>query len=227
MNLLHSIFYSKKNADIGQRPLQCPSFKRPKTSSRAAGDDGRMFKTINSAFFDPNVDGVDDHSPENSWFTDPSESASRRSTESEDPVDGSVEALVRSVRSDRLFFEPHGDKRVVPLLQPFKESVVLAMESEDPYVDFKRSMEEIVESSRIKDWDCLEELLAWYLRMNSKGNHEVIVEAFIDLLLDLNKGRRRDSNKNGTGTDVTFFSSAASSCSDGFDSNGLRIYASS
>lgn len=69
---------------------------------------------------------------------------------------------------------------------PFKESVILAMESDDPYRDFKRSMQEMVESSSgIKDWEWLQELLGWYLKMNGNGNHGFIVGAFVDLLLEL------------------------------------------
>ncbi|KAI9156585.1 hypothetical protein LWI28_009055 [Acer negundo] len=36
----------------------------------------------------------------------------------------------------------------------FKESVVLSMESENPYLDFKKSMEEMVEINGLKDWKC-------------------------------------------------------------------------
>ncbi|KAL8090217.1 transcription repressor OFP13-like [Apium graveolens] len=84
---------------------------------------------------------------------------------------------------------------------PFKESVVLAMESEDPYEDFKGSMLEMVESHGLKDWECLEELLEWYLKMNGKMNHGIIVQAFVDLLVGL------------ASDDSTSFSSAASSFS--------------
>ncbi|CAN4105859.1 unnamed protein product [Withania somnifera] len=68
---------------------------------------------------------------------------------------------------------------------PFKESVILAMESKDPYLDFKKSMKEMVESQGIKDWDNLQELLAWYLKLNGETNHGFILGAFIDLLMEL------------------------------------------
>ncbi|KAK4337719.1 hypothetical protein RND71_042206 [Anisodus tanguticus] len=67
---------------------------------------------------------------------------------------------------------------------PFKESVALAMESEDPYLDFKKSMEEMVETHEIKDWESLQELLGWYLKMNGKINHGFIIGAFVDLLIE-------------------------------------------
>ncbi|CAK9168718.1 unnamed protein product, partial [Ilex paraguariensis] len=43
---------------------------------------------------------------------------------------------------------------------PFKESVVMAVDSRDPFVDFKSSMEEMVEAHGLKDWEGLEELLS-------------------------------------------------------------------
>ncbi|KAJ8505046.1 hypothetical protein OPV22_005932 [Ensete ventricosum] len=38
------------------------------------------------------------------------------------------------------------------------------MESEDPYRDFRRSMEEMVAAHGLNDWERLEELLVWYLK---------------------------------------------------------------
>lgn len=37
----------------------------------------------------------------------------------------------------------------------------------------------------MKDWECLEELLGWYLRMNGEMNHGFIVSAFVDLLMGI------------------------------------------
>ncbi|KAK6933569.1 Ovate protein family, C-terminal [Dillenia turbinata] len=186
----HSIFKAKE----AKAPFQWPSCKHPKTLSFRAGDN--MFKTINSVFFD-SLDRID--TPE-SWFTTTSESASF-STTSEDSGGDSLETVIRGVRSERLFFEPGGDTSSIlgevkqedggegydrnsKKTFPFKESVVLAMESENPYVDFRKSMEEMIESHGLmKDWECLEELLGWYLRVNGKKTHGFIVGAFVDLLL--------------------------------------------
>lgn len=60
---------------------------------------------------------------------------------------------------------------------------MVGMESEEPYLDFKRSMEE--SNNGLKDWECLEELLGWYLRMNGEMNHGFIVSAFVDLLMGI------------------------------------------
>ncbi|KAJ1394991.1 Ovate protein family, C-terminal [Sesbania bispinosa] len=89
----------------------------------------------------------------------------------------SLEMFVsRGVRSERLFFEPGGNTTSSILEKakadhngnggfPLEENgvVLLAMESEDPCGDFRRSMEEMVESHGVKGWKGLEELLSWYL----------------------------------------------------------------
>ncbi|KAL9317099.1 hypothetical protein ACSQ67_013616 [Phaseolus vulgaris] len=168
-----------------------------------------IFKTVNSVFFDPSESAIE--TPK-SWFTTSSESASI-STESEDYYycDGeSLEMLVRGVRSERLFFEPGDTSSILEKAKargfPFKESVVLAMESEDPYEDFKRSMEEMVESHGVRDWEGLEELLTWYLKVNGRNNHGFIVGAFVDLLFSL-----AASNTSNSCSDSTAYSSAISS----------------
>ncbi|PSS24407.1 Transcription repressor like [Actinidia chinensis var. chinensis] len=83
----------------------------------------------------------------------------------------------------------------------FEKSVVMEMESEDPLEDFKRSMEEMVEAHGLKKWECLEELLSWYLRANDKSNHGYVVRAFVELL---------------SGLAFASSSSSSSSCSSSF-----------
>lgn len=168
-----------------------------------------------------------------SWFTNSSASASF-STESDETREPLVELIIKGVRSERLFFEPnctsslilnneqkvshdHQNQNQEPekLVQeeeddddqelPFKESVALAMESDDPYLDFKKSMEEMVETHEIKDWESLQELLGWYLKMNGKINHGFIIGAFVDLLIEFSPPPTCDS--------TTCYSSAASSFS--------------
>ncbi|XP_061352316.1 transcription repressor OFP13-like [Gastrolobium bilobum] len=158
-----------------------PPCRQPKTLSFRAKN-GVVFKTINSAFLDATME-----SPE-SFFT---EECGSFSTFSEDSrgVD-SIETLIRGLRSDRLFFEPDETRTLFEAkassgTSPFKDSVVMSMDSHDPYVDFRKSMEEIVETHGFKDWESLEDLLFWYLKANDKNNHGFIVNAFVDLLVDL------------------------------------------
>ncbi|XP_044462522.1 transcription repressor OFP13-like [Mangifera indica] len=197
--------------------LQWLSCKHPKTLSfrAAAGDD--IIKTINSVFFDPlanNNAGVE--TPE-AWFTNSSTSARSFSSDSAEEFDGeSLEMVVRGARSERLFFEPGDSSSILEEAKtegfPFKESVVLAMESEDPYVDFRRSMEEMVEAHGLKDREFLEELLGWYLKVNGKNNHGFIIDAFVDLLVAL------ASNNSSVVTPAATSHSSAVSC---FSSSSL------
>ena len=101
-----------------------------------------------------------------------------------------LDKAFQAMRSERLFLELNdtssisvGDSRF-----PFQEFVVVALQSNDPYVNFRISMEEMIEdyglqANGLKDWNYLEALLAWYLRMNSKTNHGFIVAAFVDMIV--------------------------------------------
>ncbi|MBA0716771.1 hypothetical protein Golax_015576 [Gossypium laxum] len=133
-----------------------------------------------------------DETPE-SWFSNSSESPSF-STASDESRTGagtggvdSVETVIQGVRlrSERLFYEPSEPKLGAEseTESPYKETTVLSMESMDPFVDFRDSMEAMVESHGLKDWESLEELLGWYLKANGESSHGYILGAFIDLLL--------------------------------------------
>ncbi|KAF4402826.1 hypothetical protein G4B88_010278 [Cannabis sativa] len=95
-----------------------------------------------------------------------------------DPVEAVIEGL-RSTDESRLFFEPGEANSTASILEesissvdnnnnikrlekviPYKESVALSMESRNPYLDFKQSMEEMVEAHGLKGWESLEELLS-------------------------------------------------------------------
>ncbi|GJU84850.1 transcription repressor OFP13-like protein [Tanacetum coccineum] len=179
-----------------------------------------------------------------SCFTNSSESASI-STESEEYLNineySSVETIVRGARSERLLFEPgpttssilEVNKQCTDLKigssdtnkgggdddgndgLPYKESVAMAIDSNDPQGDFKKSMEEMVESHGIKDWECLEELLGWYLRMNGKNHHELIVGAFLELLSGISIGGASCSDHSAVS-----FASVASSFSSPLSKGG-------
>ncbi|KAH7547722.1 hypothetical protein JRO89_XS14G0007200 [Xanthoceras sorbifolium] len=218
-------FFKNKESRQQSTPWQWPSCKHPKTFSFRVQDD--IFKTVNSVFFDPN-DGVE--TPD-SWFTNSADSASFSTEQSELEFDGeSLEMVIRGARSEeRLFFEAGGGGDTSSILKkgkkvdqvneefadddPFKESVVLAMDSDNPYLDFKKSMEEMVEIHGLKDWKCLEELLGWYLRMNLKKNHGFIVDAFVDLLVGLATCSDDDDHHHHSHHDSTSYCSAGSSFS--------------
>ncbi|CAN6374146.1 unnamed protein product [Urochloa humidicola] len=66
-----------------------------------------------------------------------------------------------------------------------EESVAVALDSEDPFGDFRASMAEMVSAHGLRGWPDLQEMLLWYLRINGKHNHALIVGAFVDLLVAL------------------------------------------
>ncbi|KAL8092682.1 hypothetical protein AgCh_034801 [Apium graveolens] len=75
--------------------------------------------------------------------------------------------------------------------------------SPDPYVDFRRSMQEMVEARDLGDvranWEHLHELLTCYLSLNPKSTHKFIVGAFADLLVSLMKTSPVENSRRNTG----------------------------
>jgi uncharacterized protein (TIGR01568 family) len=94
-----------------------------------------------------------------------------------------------------------------------EESVALAVESADPYQDFLASMEEMVAAHGLRGWDALEELLVWYLRVNAKRHHPLIVSAFVDLLVGLTATPCTTSTSTTTATVTTSSSGTSTSSS--------------
>lgn len=62
-----------------------------------------------------------------------------------------------------------------------RESVAVAVETEEPYEDFKESMVRMVVENEIYAWDDLNELLHRFLSLNSPRHHSLILRAFADL----------------------------------------------
>lgn len=78
--------------------------------------------------------------------------------------------------------------------------------SQDPYADFRRSMQEMVEARGFNDvrydWEYLQELLLCYLGLNPKNTHKFIAGAFADLIVSLmspaaGRSRRDDEFADG------------------------------
>ncbi|KAL5976471.1 hypothetical protein ACLOJK_020804 [Asimina triloba] len=182
-----------------------PSCKHPRTDSFRVGlcsdsNGNNVLKTINSVYLD-----VAAATPESTWLANSSSESAAGSfsttasdqESSESSGAESLETVMQGVRSGRFFFEPAGDTKSIldqeakgsfpaEAQAPFEESVVMTLESKDPLTDFRVSMEEMVEAHGLRDnWECLEELLQWYLRVNGRKNHGFVVGAFFDLLIRL------------------------------------------
>ncbi|KAL0316064.1 UNVERIFIED_CONTAM: Transcription repressor OFP13 [Sesamum radiatum] len=182
----------------------------PRTVSFRAGstaDD--IYKTMNSAYLDDDKTTDFAGSTADSFFSICS-SFGREESFSFLSENDETAVITRGLRSDRLFFEPGATSSILedakPLdhyqPSPYKENVaILAIESRDPFLDFRVSMEEMVEAHGLKDWECLEELLQWYLRVNGKSNHGYIVGAFVDLLIHISLAScRPDSDESSSST---------------------------
>ncbi|THU73567.1 hypothetical protein C4D60_Mb04t24220 [Musa balbisiana] len=85
------------------------------------------------------------------------------------------------ISSKRFFFSPHATKSIMEEAKPelgtrkvlalgntlsmndafYDESIAMTMSSEDPYQDFRASMEEMVVAHEPKEWDSLQELPNW------------------------------------------------------------------
>ncbi|GJN25977.1 hypothetical protein PR202_gb13867 [Eleusine coracana subsp. coracana] len=153
-------------------------------------DDCFKFKTsMNPAYLiDPEAE--EQHSYNLSSESDSSSSESLCTAVEETIEEDEDEMIVRSLRSNgRLFFEPESTSSIVKMKMKMKAAfdgaTALAIDSADPYGDFRRSMEEMVMSHGINDWGWLEEMLGWYLSANDKNTHGLIVGAFVDLLVAL------------------------------------------
>ncbi|CAN1797127.1 Transcription repressor OFP13 [Linum perenne] len=91
--------------------------------------------------------------------------------------------------SKRLVFEPAGSTRSileaakVPFRLDDTPVVVVALDTKDPQLDFRVSMEEMVDAFELDGSEQLGELLAWYLRMNRNEYHCYILEAFVEMIM--------------------------------------------
>ncbi|CAN6275626.1 unnamed protein product [Urochloa humidicola] len=211
-----------------------PSCRHPRTSSFRAPRDAAaaVFRTANTVY-----DASSDQFLRRSSIDDeaacaagriplaalPGDAAAAEEGEEEKETQLRETAVVRGVRSERLFFDPAGaeflpkqeaapardkngeaaavarvedEEPATPAAAPGKDdepaaaakgggAVVVTVESKDPYGDFRASMAEMVAAHGLRDWEALEELLAWYLKLNAKGVHAAIVGAFIDLLVTM------------------------------------------
>lgn len=179
------------------------------------GGAGEMYKTVNSVYQLDYIsaDGscFDDEEEEGQGVLElDDDDGFSTTTASEEWSEAVIRSLGRT-STDRFFVDPPGpasnsilalspgkqsaaqadEAEEKPQSEPIastslvEESVAVAVDSEDPYGDFRASMEEMVAAHGLRGWEALEELLVWYLRINGKHNHALIVGAFVDLLVGL------------------------------------------
>ncbi|RRT77010.1 hypothetical protein BHM03_00020909 [Ensete ventricosum] len=134
------------------------------------------------------------------------------STESGGSDGDAIEAIIHGLRSsDRLFFEPGTTSSMVEVAAksdvdgaPFEGTIAMAVDSEDPYRDFKQSMEEMLLAHGVGDWAWLLQMLGWYLRLNGKKTHGFIIGAFMDLLSSIASSSSSSSSSPSSSSSSSF-----------------------
>ncbi|KAL6870717.1 hypothetical protein ACP4OV_014565 [Aristida adscensionis] len=128
-------------------------------------------------------------------------------------------AILMSESSDADDEEEEEGPSPSPSTSLVEESVAVALDSEDPFRDFRESMAEMVAAHGLRDWAALQEMLLWYLRVNGKHNHALIVGAFVDLLVGLASTGVASAATTVTTTTATTTTTGASSSSSSSSSS--------
>ncbi|KAM0864762.1 hypothetical protein ACQ4PT_043715 [Festuca glaucescens] len=210
------------------------------------GGAGEMYKTVNSVYqldylsADGSCFGDEEEQGVLELQLDDEDDGFSTTTASEEWSEAVIRSLGRT-STDRFFVDPGPASNSIMALSPGKssaagatseetaapsepsslveESVAVAVDSEDPYGDFRASMEEMVAAHGLRGWDALEELLVWYLRINGKHNHALIVGAFVDLLVGLAGPPQQQPSSSGAAptatTTATTMTTSATSRSGG------------
>ncbi|KAF6156811.1 hypothetical protein GIB67_033280 [Kingdonia uniflora] len=115
------------------------------------------------------------------------------------------------ISSKRFFFSPCTTNSIMEQageeVKSSTSTLTMEMASQNPYEDFKESMEEMVEAHGVKDWSGLQELLHCYLSLNEKNTHDTIVLAFVDLLINLIDDEENNLSSSSSNTTSSLSSS--------------------
>ncbi|KAK8958916.1 hypothetical protein KSP40_PGU016798 [Platanthera guangdongensis] len=120
---------------------------------------------------------------------------------SQSPTLDDLDPISSAMASPRLFLaSPGRSNSIIDSAAVFvgvsRTGVAVPTYSPDPYLDFRRSMEEMVVALGVGgpgshlDHIALRELLLCYLSLNRKNAHKYIFTAFVDLLLALSDAAR-------------------------------------
>lgn len=179
----------RPSSDSAPPPLpisdSAPSTSASPSPSASSSSNSILFKNFNSLY--------DLHPSDDSETLNPATSPSPTTTTSDDDVNPKDDDLCSAIASHRFFPAcPGRSKSIVDSaavsVYGIGSGVAVPTYSPDPYNDFRRSMEEMVEAlglDKRAHWTRLQELLLCYLALNSKQTHKYIIRAFADLLLGL------------------------------------------
>ncbi|KAJ4970040.1 hypothetical protein NE237_003139 [Protea cynaroides] len=79
------------------------------------------------------------------------------------------------------YVEKSSDSEKVNGFGRISESVAVVKDSDDPYLDFRQSMLQMIIEKQIYDRKELRDLLDCFLQLNSPYHHEIIVRAFSEI----------------------------------------------
>ncbi|KAG6597444.1 Transcription repressor OFP12, partial [Cucurbita argyrosperma subsp. sororia] len=110
-------------------------------------------------------------------------------SDSDSDADAVVPDFSAAVASHRFFLSSPGCSNSIFDSSP-DHAVKVRKVSTDPFVDFRGSMQEMIEARNQpvdvrRDWEYLLDLLICYLQINSLDTHKFITTAFSDLLIYL------------------------------------------
>jgi uncharacterized protein (TIGR01568 family) len=187
LNKMLGCFSRLKRPSPDSVPPPLPISDSAPSTSASSSSNSILFKNFNSIY--------DLHPSDDSETLNPatSHSPSPTATTSDDEVSPKDDDLCSAIASRRLLPAcPGRSKSIVDSaavsVYGIGSGVAVPTYSPDPYNDFKRSMEEMVEALGLDKrvhWARLHELLLCYLALNSKQTHKYIRSAFADLLLGL------------------------------------------
>jgi uncharacterized protein (TIGR01568 family) len=175
----------RPSSDSAPPPLPICDSAPSTSASSSSSSNSILFKNFNSLY--------DLHPSDDSETLNPATSPSPTATTSDDDVGPKDDDLCSAIASRRFFPAcPGRSKSIIDsaavAVYGIGSGVAVPTYSPDPYNDFKRSMEEMVEAlglDKRAHWARLHELLLCYLALNSKQTHKYIISAFADLLLGL------------------------------------------
>ncbi|KAF8401716.1 hypothetical protein HHK36_012662 [Tetracentron sinense] len=185
----------RKNIHLYFSKLKCPATAQSPSTPPPKKDHSRPSPTPKStSILMKNFNSLFDLSSDS---TSKSLSHHFSSSDSDSDNETTTPDFATVLASQRFFFSSPGHSNSIiqfPESPPESDtliggSVAVPTYSPDPYMDFRQSMQEMVEARQLldvgADWDYLQELLLCYLTLNPKHSHKFIIGAFADLLVGL------------------------------------------
>ncbi|CAI9118455.1 OLC1v1020029C1 [Oldenlandia corymbosa var. corymbosa] len=173
----------------------------PSNPSCSVNTSSFFLKNFNSLYSNNDLITSDSNSNSNSKSLTSSDLLSSSSSSDEYSDDNYMTDIIPDFSSvfasERFFFSTPGNSNSIvesPKSLPAPEltstevvsgGVAIQTYSPDPFADFRKSMQEMVEAHGKADWEFMHELLSCYLNLNPKHTHKFIIGAFTDLIVSL------------------------------------------